>query len=205
MEKQIAYQKLVDELRARHRKEGFAGSSQAVPGEGSLSAKVMFVGEAPGAKEDELGRPFVGQAGKFLDQLIESLGWQRRDVYITNILKFRPPGNRDPLAEEIEAFRPCLLREIEIIQPELIVVLGRHALQSLLPGEKISELRGTALKKGRLVYFVTYHPAAALYNPSLKEAIKADFKKIPIFLEKIEKNELPSSDEKREISQKTLF
>jgi len=204
VDKQSAYQKLVEELRLWHSREGFDGSTKAVPGEGSLSAEVVFVGEAPGATEDELGRPFVGQAGKFLDQLIESLGWQRQEVYITNILKFRPPDNRDPLLEEIERFRPYLMRELEIIQPQMIVILGRHALTALLPGQKISQLRGKAIRHGSFIYFVTYHPAAALYNPALRETLAQDFKAIPIFLEKIKQGRLTPAAEDQE-EQSALF
>lgn len=204
MDKQVAYQKLVEELRALHKASRWEGSTKAVPGEGSLNSPVIFVGEAPGATEDELGRPFVGQAGKFLDQLIENIGWHRPDVYITNVVKFRPLNNRDPLPEEIEQFKPYLLREIEIIKPKMIVILGRHALEALLPGQKLTPLRGTAIKRSGQIYFVTYHPAAALYNPGLRESIISDFKKIPLFLAKLESGELTfsSPDEK---SQSVLF
>jgi DNA polymerase len=148
-------------------------------GEGSASAEVVFVGEAPGATEDKLGRPFVGAAGKFLDEMLASINLARADVYITNIVKYRPPGNRDPLPEEIAAFKPFLLEQLAIIQPKLVVFLGRHAMNVFLPQLKISQAHGRAFKRGGQVYMPLYHPAAALYNGGMRAQLLEDFAGIP--------------------------
>lgn len=163
-----------------------------VPGEGNTNAEIMFIGEGPGENEDKLARPFVGAAGKFLDELIAVIGKKREEVFIANILKCRPPGNRDPLPEEVEACWPWLLEQIKIVKPKLIVLLGRHAMERFLPNQKISKIRGTALRRevpeiGKQVFYVMYHPAAALYQGSLREVLIADFKKIPKVLEAIDK------------------
>lgn len=167
--------------------------AQVVPGEGNPQAEIMFIGEAPGEKEDLQGRPFVGAAGKFLEEMLAMIGLRREDVFIANVLKCRPPGNRDPLPEEVEACRPWLLEQIKTIKPKLIVTLGRHAMERFLPNQKISKVHGTAMRRdipemGRPVFFALYHPAAALYQGSLREILKADFKKIPKVLEAIDKN-----------------
>jgi DNA polymerase len=150
-------------------------------GEGNPDAEVVFIGEAPGAKEDELGRPFVGAAGKFLDEMLQSIDLDRNDVYITNIVKYRPPGNRDPLPEEIAAFKPFLLEQLAVIQPQLTVFLGRHAMSQL----KISQAHGRAFRKDGRVYMPLYHPAAALYNGGLREQLLSDFAGIPKLLSKL--------------------
>lgn len=160
-----------------------------VAGEGSAQAQIMFIGEGPGAKEDELGRPFVGAAGKFLDEMLASIKLERKDVYITNIVKCRPPNNRDPLPEEVAVCWPWLLEQIKIIKPKLIVTLGRHSMNNFLPRQKISEIHGQAKRReiegvGLQVFYVLYHPAAALYNGSMREILIKDFKKIPKVLEK---------------------
>ncbi len=158
-----------------------------VIGEGSHTAKIMFVGEAPGKNEAATGRPFVGVAGKILDQLLESVGIQRSDVYITNIVKDRPPLNRDPLPEEIEIYGPFLDRQIDIIQPNVIATLGRFSMEYIIRKfgledqlKPISKLHGAALKAqasyGSLTIIPLYHPAAAIYNQSLKETLLQDFK-----------------------------
>lgn len=166
--------------------------SQVVPGEGNPEAEIMFIGEAPGAEEDKLGRPFVGAAGKFLNQMLETINLKREDVFIANILKCRPPGNRDPMPEEVAACWPWLLEQIKTIQPKLVVLLGRHAMERFLPNQKISQIHGTAVRReiegvGKQVFYVLYHPAAALYQGSLREVLLADFKKIPKVLKVIEK------------------
>lgn len=162
-----------------------ASATQLVMGEGSPDAEVVFVGEAPGAKEDELGRPFVGAAGKFLDEMLASIDLKREDVYITNIVKYRPPGNRDPLPEEIAAFKPFLLEQIDVISPKLTVFLGRHSMNVFLPQLRISQAHGRAFRKDGRVYMPLYHPAAALYNGGLREQLLADFAGIPSVLAKI--------------------
>jgi DNA polymerase len=165
-------------------------ATQAVPGEGSAKSEIVFIGEAPGAKEDEEGRPFVGAAGKFLNEMLANINLKREDVYITNIVKYRPPNNRDPSSEEIESCQAWLSEQIKIIQPKIIVTLGRHALTHFLPDKKISDAHGRAFRKtfpniGTLVFFALYHPAAALYNGSMREILIRDFRKIPKVLKKI--------------------
>ncbi len=174
------------------------GCKQVVPGDGNAEAKIMFIGEGPGAKEDELGKPFVGAAGKFLDEMLSSINLKREDVYIANVVKCRPPQNRDPLPEEATSCWPWLLSQIKIIQPKLIVTLGRHSMERFLPGQKISEVHGKAMRREierlseaglpavRQVFYTLYHPAAALYNGSMREVLIKDFKRIPKVLEKIE-------------------
>ncbi len=155
------------------------GRTQVVPGEGNPAADVMFIGEGPGYHEDQQGRPFVGPAGQILDELIGSIGLRREDVYIANMVKCRPPGNRDPLPEETAACDPWLTGQIEFIDPKVIVTLGRHSLQRFLPGAAISKAHGQPRQvEGRTVMPV-HHPAAALYQQSLRATIEADFKKIP--------------------------
>lgn len=164
-------------------------ATQGVPGDGNPNARVVFIGEAPGAQEDKEGRPFVGSSGKFLAEMLESIKMKREDIYITNIVKYRPPGNRDPLPEEIAACAQWLEEEIDLIEPDLIVFLGRHAMNQFFPAEKISEAHGKLLiakKFKKCHYFLPlYHPAAALYNGSLREVLKEDFKKIPLSLKMI--------------------
>ncbi|MDD3498350.1 MAG: uracil-DNA glycosylase [Candidatus Moranbacteria bacterium] len=168
------------------------GCNQVVPGEGSADARIVFIGEGPGAKEDQLGRPFVGAAGKFLDEMLEIINLKREDVYIANTVKCRPPQNRDPLDEEKEACWPWLEKQIDLIKPDLIVTLGKHSLEKFLPGQKISEVHGKALRRdfpglGKQVFFALYHPAAALYNGSMREILIKDFKRIPKIFELIDK------------------
>jgi DNA polymerase len=150
-----------------------------VPGEGNPRAAVVFVGEAPGATEDQLGRPFVGRAGKLLDELLGEAGLVRADVWITNVVKARPPKNRDPKAPEIAHWMPVLNREIELIGPRFIVPLGRHALRHFAPAAKIGDVHGT-LVDGRL--FPLYHPAAAMYNQTLRETLFADARALGVLL-----------------------
>jgi DNA polymerase len=156
--------------------------TNAVPGEGPEDAEIMFIGEAPGYHEDQQGRPFVGPAGHYLEQLLASIGLSRRQVFITNIIKTRPPNNRDPLPMEIENCRKWLDQQIEIIKPKMIVTLGRYSMARFFPGKSISKIHGTAVKQDDIIYFAMYHPAAALHQQSLKQAIETDMKKIPIVL-----------------------
>lgn len=153
-----------------------------MPGEGPEDAALMFVGEAPGYNEDQQGRPFVGAAGHFLDELLASIGFRRDQVFITNIVKCRPPGNRDPFPAEISACSKYLDRQIELVNPKLIVTLGRHSLARLLPGSIIGKLRGKPQKYGSLTIYPVYHPAAGLYKQSLRRAIEDDFRAIPEIL-----------------------
>ena len=156
--------------------------TQAVPGEGAENADIMFIGEAPGWHEDQQGRPFVGPAGHFLDELLQSIGLKRRDVYIANVIKCRPPANRDPLPSEVKACRKWLDRQIELIKPRMIVTLGRYSLAQFMPGESMTRAHGKAKKKDGVLYFAMYHPAAALHQGSLRKVIMEDIQKIPTVL-----------------------
>jgi len=153
--------------------------TKAVPGEGAEDADIMFIGEAPGYHEDQQGRPFVGPAGQFLDRLLASIGLRREQVYIANVIKCRPTGNRDPLPTEINNCRHWLDCQIEIISPKIIVTLGRYSMARYFPGKTISKIHGTAQKHNKVIYFAMYHPAAALHQQSLRQTIEADMLKIP--------------------------
>ncbi len=156
--------------------------TKTVPGEGAEDAEIMFIGEAPGWHEDQQGRPFVGPAGQYLDQLLALIGLKRQQVYIANVIKCRPMGNRDPLPSEILNCRKWLERQIEVIQPKMIVTLGRYSMAMFFPGKSISKIHGTAQKRDDVVYYAMYHPAAALHQQSLRQAIEADMLKIPTLL-----------------------
>lgn len=167
-------------------------ATQAVSGNGSADAQILFIGEAPGKKEDMEGVPFIGSAGKFLSEMLASIKLNREDIFITNVVKYRPPENRDPLPEEKEACRQWLIDQVKIIDPLLIVTLGRHAMENFIPEQKISEVHGKVFRVtlpdlGTRNFYCLYHPAAALYNGGLREALKKDFKKIPRLLKKIQK------------------
>lgn len=159
----------------------------AVPGEGNKSPEILFIGEGPGQNEDNQGRPFVGDAGKFLEEMLSSIDLKREDVFIGNVVKCRPPNNRDPLEEEIDVCsRNYLYRQIRELKPKLIVTLGRHAMQIFFPQLKsISQVHGKAYKKAGQVYLILYHPAAGLYQQSLKETMREDFSKIREILSQI--------------------
>ena len=162
--------------------------NKIVPGEGNPGAKIIFIGEAPGFNEDCQGIPFCGNAGQFLDQLLASIDLKREDVFIANTLKCRPPENRDPEPLEKKACQPYLDQQIEIIEPKLIITLGKHATETILPGAGgISKLRAKLFRRpGKRYVFPLYHPAAALHNGSLRDTLIQDFKKIPDVLKKIE-------------------
>lgn len=184
MDKVDALRELAQELEKLPLYEG----ANFVLGEGNPDSPLLFVGEAPGKNEDEQKRPFVGAAGKFLNEMIESIGLKREDVFITNIVKQRPPNNRDPLPEEIAQHWPILEKQIEIINPKIIAILGRHSMSRLLPGVgTISQVHGKPFRRkdGR-VYLPLYHPAAALYNGGLRQTLLNDFQKIPLILKKLE-------------------
>jgi DNA polymerase len=161
------------------------GATQLVFGVGSPDAEIVFIGEAPGKNEDLKGEPFVGAAGRFLDEMLAMIDLKREDVYITNIVKYRPPNNRDPYPDEKQEFLPYLESQLEAIQPKLVVTLGRHSLNCFLPDLQISRCHGQPKRyKGR-VYLPLFHPAAALYNGDMKQTLIDDFASIPAILEKI--------------------
>jgi uracil-DNA glycosylase len=160
-------------------------ATQLVFGDGNPDADMVFIGEAPGKNEDLQGLPFVGAAGRFLNEMLDSIGLSREDIYITNIVKYRPPGNRDPSSEEKLAFLPYLRQQLEVIKPKLVVTLGRHSMDSLLPGLQISSVHGQPKRYEGQVYLPLFHPAAALYNGSMRATLMQDFAKIPSILAKI--------------------
>ena len=181
-----ALSELHQEIAACQRCDLARSRTKAVPGEGAENAAIMFIGEAPGWHEDQQGRPFVGPAGQFLGSLLTSIGLKREEVYITNVVKSRPPGNRDPLPNEVSACRIWLDRQLEIIRPKVIVTLGRYSLGVFFPGKSISKVHGTVLKRDNTIYYAMYHPAAALHQQSLRQAIEEDMRKIPSLLAQTE-------------------
>lgn len=166
-----------------------ATAKNLVMGDGNIDADIVFVGEAPGKNEDEQGLPFVGAAGKFLNEMLAAAGMERSDVYITNIVKYRPPENRDPTSDEKKAFWPYLLKQLQIIQPKVVITLGRHSMEYLLPDMKISQIHGQPKRiqfgDDHLVVVPLYHPAAALYNGSLRQTLIDDFMNVPVIIAKL--------------------
>ena len=163
-------------------------ATQLVFGDGNPDADIVFIGEAPGKNEDIKGLPFIGASGKFLSEMLALINLERKDIYITNIVKYRPPNNRDPLPAEKEAFLPFLQAQIDVIKPKLIVTLGRHSMDAILPGLKISQAHGEPKRYKGIVYMPLFHPAAALYNGSLRQTLIDDFVKIPLIIQKIQNN-----------------
>jgi len=161
--------------------------TRVVPGEGAENASLFFIGEAPGWHEDQQGRPFVGPAGQYLEQLLAAIGLKREQVYIANVIKCRPPGNRDPLPGEIQSCCKWLDRQIELVHPKMIITLGRYSLARYFPGESISKVHGKAKTQNDVIYYAMYHPAAALHQGSLRKIIEADMHKIPEILAQAEK------------------
>lgn len=160
-------------------------ATQLVFGVGNPDADIVFIGEAPGKNEDLKGEPFVGAAGRFLDEMLEMIGLKRPDIYITNIVKYRPPNNRDPHPEEKSDFMPYLESQLEVIQPKLVVTLGRHSLNCFLPDLQISKVHGQPKRFKGLVYLPLFHPAAALYNGAMRQTLIDDFALIPAIVKKI--------------------
>lgn len=180
--------------------------THAVPGEGPPKARVMLVGEGPGWHEDQQGRPFVGNSGKFLTELLEKAGLKREDVFITNVVKCRPPGNRDPLPDEIAACAPYLERQIAAIDPDVVITLGRFSMSRWFPGERISKIHGQPKREGRRLIVPMYHPAAALHQAALRGAIEDDFAKLPKFLAEVEQSrESAAAKEEPPSEQMKLF
>lgn len=179
------------------------GRTHAVPGEGPADADIMFIGEAPGFHEDQQGRPFVGAAGQFLEELLNNIGLTREQVYITNVIKCRPPGNRDPLPREVSACEPYLDRQIELIQPTIVVTLGRFSMARAFPNARISRIHGDPRKIGGIIYYPMYHPAAALHRPSLRGTVEGDMERIPDVLERA--GDIPESEPPPQAEQLQLF
>ncbi len=175
--------------------------TKVVPGEGAEDAKILFIGEAPGRYEDQQGRPFVGPAGLYLDELLTSIDLKREQVYIANVIKCRPTGNRDPLPSEIHNCRKWLERQIELIHPRMIVTLGRYSMAMFFSGRSIGKIHGTAQKRDNVIYYAMYHPAAALHQQSLRQAIETDMLKIPSLLTQAES----ISEAKQQPQQLSMF
>jgi uracil-DNA glycosylase family 4 len=171
------------------------GRKLAVPGEGPATCDLMFIGEGPGFHENEQGRPFVGPAGKLLEQLLSSIGLTRRDVFITNVVKCRPPGNRDPLPEEMAACADFLTEQIALVNPRIVVTLGRFSMARWFPGESISRIHGQQRQFGALWVFPCFHPAAALRQERYRELLEADFLKLPALLAQLAPAELAPEPE----------
>ena len=185
-EKEELLDEIAAEIRVCTRCELHRTRTNSVPGEGPADARIMFIGEAPGWNEDQQGRPFVGAAGKFLEELLGAAGLKRSDVFITNIVKSRPPGNRDPLPDEIVACAPFLQRQIDAIDPDVVVTLGRFSMAKWFPGERISKIHGQPKKDGKRLIVPMYHPAAALHQQALKATILEDFARLPRILAEAE-------------------
>ena len=184
-ERRAALEAIATEVRACTRCRLAAGRTRAVPGEGSPDTEVVFVGEGPGQNEDRQGRPFVGAAGSLLEELLGMIGWRRDEVFITNVVKCRPPNNRDPEPDEMAACLPFLRRQLEVLDPALLVTLGRFSLQTFMPGDRISRVHGTerpidpATGARAATGYALYHPAAALRQGTLKETMQRDMAAVP--------------------------
>ncbi|HSR48596.1 MAG TPA: uracil-DNA glycosylase [Anaerolineales bacterium] len=178
---------------------------RAVPGEGPADASVMFVGEGPGFHENEQGRPFVGAAGKFLEELLEGIGLSRAEVFICNVVKCRPPGNRDPLPEEMDACAKYLEEQIRVVHPRVIVTLGRFSMARYFPGARISAIHGKSREIGGRMVVAMYHPAAALHQPSLRKDVQADFEVLRSLLSEAESQPETPPESSSDATQLNLF
>ncbi|MBN1203274.1 MAG: uracil-DNA glycosylase [Anaerolineae bacterium] len=187
-ERRAALESIAKEVRGCDQCPLHSGRTKAVPGAGRADADIMFIGEAPGYYEDQQGLPFVGASGKYLDQLLGQIGLSRQDVFITNVIKCRPPGNRDPLPAEIETCTGAYLdRQIEIIRPRLIATLGRFSMALFFPkNSRISRIHGQPKRSGGRIYYPLFHPAAVLRNPNLRPVMEEDFKRMLTLIEEID-------------------
>src|SRR5947208_6363789 len=185
---------LADEIRACTACPLHRSARQGVPGEGSAESGIFFLGEAPGYNEDLQGRPFVGAAGQLLDQLLSGIGLDRSKVFITNVVRHRPPENRDPLPEEVAACHVWFERHLALLKPKVVVTLGRHAMYKFFPGESISRVHGRARKKDGITIFPVFHPAAALHQPSLRADLEKDFQALAQILETTRRPAAPAPD-----------
>ncbi len=179
-------EKIAKEVSACEKCKLHATRKKAVPGDGPTEAKIMFIGEGPGFYENEQGKPFVGAAGKFLSELLASIGMKREEVFITNVVKCRPPQNRDPEPDELKACNSYLERQIALIKPKVIVTLGQYSMEKFFPGAKISAIHGQARTIGGRLVVAMFHPAAALHQPQYRSLIEQDFKKLPEYIAKAE-------------------
>lgn len=193
-ERQTAMEKIASEVRGCTKCPLSKSRTKAVPGDGPVNAEIMFVGEAPGFHEDQQGLPFVGASGKYLEQLLELIDLTRKDVFITNIVRCRPPQNRDPERLEIETCEPYLDQQIALIQPRIIATLGRYSMAKFFPDGKISKIHGVPKKEEGRLYYPLFHPAAVLRNPALREPMEEDFKRMKKLLEELRAAE-PAKDD----------
>ena len=180
---------LYDQVRACEKCQLSQSRTLAVPGEGPEDARILFIGEAPGFHEDRQGRPFVGAAGQYLTELLAKVGLKREEVYIANVIKCRPPGNRDPQPDEIAACRVYMDRQIDLLRPRLVVTLGRFSMERYFPGASISRIHGQPKRVGSVIYYPMFHPAAALHQPRWKSLLDEDFARIPGLLEQLDQIE----------------
>lgn len=186
---------IAEEIRACTKCDLARMRTRAVPGDGPVTADILFIGEAPGFHEDRQGRPFIGPSGKLLDDLLSSIGMDRSMVFVTNVVKCRPPGNRDPLPDEIGTCTGTYLhRQIALLNPRVIVTLGRFSMERYFPGEKISKIHGQPKRADGRIYFPMYHPAAALHQPKWLEDVKADMLKVPALLDEARAMAAPEPD-----------
>ena len=204
-EAMLRLEEIGSEVRVCTRCELCRGRTLAVPGSGNPQAEIMFIGEAPGMNEDREGLPFIGAAGKFLDEMLAAIELNRADVFITNVVKCRPPGNRDPLPDEIAACQPYLDAQIEAIDPRMVVTLGRYSMARWFPNERISRIHGQPRVFGTRVIVPMYHPAAALHQASLRDTIVADMQKLPRFLAEMREKLLAAEEQPKVAEQMKLF
>ncbi|MBP6979728.1 uracil-DNA glycosylase [Candidatus Curtissbacteria bacterium] len=204
-EKQELLSQVAEEVKNLRLGSLYKTATQSVPGDGNPDADILFIGEAPGFFEDQKGKPFVGNAGKLLDKMLDSISLNREDIFITNIIKHRPPENRDPTPEEIKIYTPFLKRQIQIIQPKIIATLGRFSMNLFLPDEKISQAHGRSYQVGKYHLFPLYHPAAALRAGNILKELENDFQKLKIVLEQSKINDNPKLDAEISVIQEELL
>jgi DNA polymerase len=202
--------KIAEDVSSCNKCELYYSREKGVPGEGPSNAEIMFIGEGPGFHENMQGRPFVGAAGDLLVELLDSIGIKREDVFITNVVKCRPPGNRDPAPEELKACNPYLDLQIQTINPSVIVTLGRFSMARFIPHAKISEIHGQPIRVKGMLVVPFYHPAAALHRPSLRSVVEEDFAKLPVLIDGAEKVpvyqlEEPVDNNNDQVEQLSLF